>query len=164
MLFRSNLFEYPFELTIHDFSEDTTTPNHNMYFPFILGTSSIKPVIDAVQIQQIHKMNEILEKSDTLIIIGYAINVDDNHLNSFIRNFLMNNEEKNTNDVIYCSYCPENKEFDKIKEKKEILKLLRIYGADGEINQNFERLKIVRNTGCAKTLFNDLSEVLSTGR
>ena len=161
---RLNLFEYPFELTIHDFSEDTTTPSHNMYFPFILGTSSIKPVIDAVQIQQIHKMHEILEKSDTLIIIGYAINVDDNHLNSFIRNFLMNNEEKNTNDVIYCSYCPEDKEFDKIKEKMEILKLLRIYGADGEINQNFERLKIVRNTGCAKTLFNDLSEVLSTGR
>lgn len=159
-----NLFEYPFELMIHNFSEDTTTPDHNMYFPFILGTSSIKPVIDAVQIQQINKMHEILEKSDTLIIIGYAINVDDNHLNSFIRSFLMNNAEKNPNVVIYCSYCPENKEFDKIKEKKEILKLLRIYGADGEINQNFERLKIVRNTGCAKTLFNDLSEVLSTGR
>jgi hypothetical protein len=44
-----NLFEYPFELMIHNFSEDTTTPDHNMYFPFILGTSSIKPVIDAVQ-------------------------------------------------------------------------------------------------------------------
>lgn len=158
-----NLFEYPFELTVHDFSKETTIiPIHKMYFPFILGTSSIKPVIDAVQIQQIHKMYEILKKSDTLIIIGYAINVDDNHLNSFIRSFLMNNEEKNTNSVIYCAYCSRDKEFDKITKKKEILQLLRIYGADGEINQNFVRLKVVKNTGCAKTLFENIAKIVSS--
>lgn len=156
------LFEYPLELEVHDFSSNAiNSPDHKMFFPFIFGTSSIKPVIDNTQLQQLHKMKNILEESDILVIIGYGINEDDNHLNSFIRSFLMRNCKEKTNFVIYCAYRQKGKIFDESEEKRKILNLLRIYGPDGKVDDHFRRLKIIRNVGCPNTLFDAIEKTVT---
>lgn len=166
-----NLFEYPYELAVYDFSKESCHPNHNMYFPFIFGTSLIKPIVHSFQIEALATLKEILEESNTLVIIGYGLNEDDNHLNSFLRNFIYDQPEKQQqNRIIFCEFnnsADDNKSitiepFDEMKVKARILSLLRINDADEGFVEEYESLKIICNKGDAAELFLDIEDYLNT--
>ncbi len=154
-----NLFEYPFELAVYDFCRNSKHPEHKMFFPFIFGTSSVKPVVHSIQIEALKNLKEILDGSDTLVIIGYGLNEDDNHLNSFIREFLLDHKESESHRVVYCHY-EKDKPFDEVQIKRHILSLLRIDMNGMQSVRGFDRLKILHNRGDANDLFKKISESL----
>ena len=158
-----NLFEFPYELSVFDFSVKNHCPKHKMFFPFIFGTSAIKPIVHGIQAEQLAKVRDILKQSDTLVVIGYKINEDDNHLNSFLREFLYDcSSDNNFKRIIYCHYD----EIDSIEElnvTKNILELLRINKPNDESEYDFRRnLKVLHNRGDAEELFIKISEVLES--
>lgn len=94
-------FERPKQMDVFDVTADSgmgEIENHD-YFPFIFLQSGVKPIIHPIQIKEFGKCLNFLEKSDRLIIVGYKVNSDDNHLNSIIRNYM-----KHGKTVIYMSY------------------------------------------------------------
>lgn len=93
-----SLFEYPELLEVRDFSDGTLTFNEfdtkHIFFPFIFGQSYLKPVVDKKQTDEFHKFGKILDASNILVILGYNINEDDNHVNSFLHNYLTKPEKR----------------------------------------------------------------------
>ena len=82
-----SLFEYPEVLEVRNYLKEEAD-NKKFFFPFIFGQSYTKPIVCKNQITEFDKFNEKLESSDCLIILGYNINADDNHINSFLHNFI----------------------------------------------------------------------------
>jgi len=154
-----NLFEYPFELAVYDFCKDSRHPKHRMFFPFIFGTSSLKPVVHSIQIDALKTLKEILNESNILVIIGYGLNEDDNHLNSFIREFLIDHPDSESHRLIYCHY-DKGISIDKMQVKRNILSLLRINSVHGQLDEDFNRIKILHNRGDAKEIFSMISKSL----
>ncbi|PKL12287.1 MAG: hypothetical protein CVV52_10620, partial [Spirochaetae bacterium HGW-Spirochaetae-8] len=90
---------------------------------------------------------------------GYALNEDDNHLNSFIREFLLDYPDRESHRVIYCHY-DKGESIDESRIKKRILAFLRINQRGGQLECEFDRLKILHNRGDAKEIFSRISEYL----
>ena len=82
-----SLFENPEVLEVRNYLKEEAD-NKKFFFPFIFGQSYTKPIVCKNQITEFNKFNEKLESSDCLIILGYNINADDNHINSFLHNFI----------------------------------------------------------------------------
>ncbi len=82
-----NLFEYPELLEISDFEKDEIK-NDKIFFPFIFGQSLVKPIISSVQTEQFHKLYDSLSNTDILVILGFNVNEDDNHINAFLHNYV----------------------------------------------------------------------------
>lgn len=57
----------------------------DVIFPYLFVQSGVKPIISASQIEKWHKAIEFINDSDYLVIIGYGINSDDEHITSIIR-------------------------------------------------------------------------------
>ena len=79
--------EKPESLEVFDLVEKK--PETDLYFPFIFGQSLTKPIVHEKQITEFCKTRKILEEADCLIILGYGINEDDNHINSMLHEYLM---------------------------------------------------------------------------
>lgn len=134
-----NLFEDPYEMLVYDALE--TDVSDKFVFPYIFIQSAIKPIVERKEIKEYSKTIDFLDKSKCLIIIGYKINSDDNHINSIIKEYLLNNK------VIYF-------DFDNLSREK-ILKRLRM-----NETSNFEYIKINDDDCCEK--FNEkLKELMS---
>ena len=84
------------------FDLEVVEPGSELYFPFIFGQSMTKPIVHEKQIAAFHKANQILDQADYLIVLGYAINEDDNHINSLLHEYLMKDGKRIiiiTNDI-----------------------------------------------------------------
>lgn len=88
-----SMFEFPGELVVRDASVEQM-PNNILFFPFIFGQSYTKPIIHPIQIEEFGKMKNILDNSDVLVILGYGVNNDDNHINAYLKQFLFNEEKR----------------------------------------------------------------------
>lgn len=83
-------FEFPFSLEVKDFEKtNDLISSEKLFFPFVWGQSYVKPIVHSSQIQQYARLSKILKKTDTLVILGYNINEDDNHINSFLREYVI---------------------------------------------------------------------------
>ena len=80
-------FEFPEELEVHDASVRRDVFKDRLFFPFIFGQSYVKPIIHPKQIDELKKMKNILDQSSILVILGYNINSDDNHINAYLHDF-----------------------------------------------------------------------------
>ena len=80
------LFEYPELLEVSDV-HDVPINSEYIYFPFIFGQSLVKPIVDKTQIQAFQKYYDCLQYTDVLVIMGFNINEDDNHINSFLHQY-----------------------------------------------------------------------------
>ena len=80
------LFESARELTVFD-AHEKNLPN-DLLFPYIFVQSGIKPIVDARQLREYSKVLSFLDDAEMLLIVGYRLNADDNHLNSLIRSFV----------------------------------------------------------------------------
>lgn len=82
-----NLFEYPEILEVSDLN-NSHVQKGKLFFPFLLGQSYIKPIIHDKQIQALSKFKECLNRTDVLVILGFNINEDDNHINTYLHEFV----------------------------------------------------------------------------
>ena len=128
-----NWFESPYNLKIYDVPRETL-PNE-LCFPYLFIQSGIKPIVDAVQIREYAKMLRYLEDSDQLIIVGYRLNSDDNHINGIIRSYLEKKE------VVFLDFEEKTEKEEKAKESN-ILRKLRV-----DSNKNFKYIKINSSNG-----------------
>lgn len=81
-------FEFCDDLEVHDATIDNDIFNkQKIFFPFIFGQSYVKPIIHEYQIDEFNKVKTILNTADVLVILGYNINSDDNHINAYLHNF-----------------------------------------------------------------------------
>lgn len=82
-------FEYPECLEVKDVVK-TGIQKDKLMFPFIFGQSLVKPIVNHIQVEEFSKMKKILTDSDMLIILGFNINEDDNHINAYLHDFVNN--------------------------------------------------------------------------
>lgn len=59
-------------------------------FPYLLVQSGVKPIISGEQMKEFAKATEWISESEHLLIIGYGINSDDEHITNFLRERLHN--------------------------------------------------------------------------
>ena len=83
-------FENPMNLEVIDLCKDEFV-DQKLYFPFVFGQSMVKPIISPTQTEEFHELFHILkgkDSIDTLVVIGYNLNDDDNHINAFLHQFI----------------------------------------------------------------------------
>jgi hypothetical protein len=127
-------FESPFRLQVYDVERDNfeKETRNQMLFPYLFLQSGVKPIIERSQIEEYSKALKFLDESNHLVIVGYQLNVDDNHLNSLLHSFL----SKSGNSITYFQYNSDGK---CNVEKTDILKRLRI----GEQDENANNLTFI---------------------
>jgi len=95
-----NLFEIPENIEVIDILQEDL-PQDKLFFPFIFGQSYTKPIVSDHQVKNFSKMAKILDDSNILIILGFNINEDDNHINAYLRNFLKTGAKNNPKNIIF---------------------------------------------------------------
>lgn len=98
---------------------DEFKDNKEPIFPYLLVQSGVKPIINRRQIQEVNKGNCFLYDADELIIIGYGLNSDDEHIINVIRERLVAHKKTKI-------FLHTNNDTD---EKDRICTLLRDNGA-----------------------------------
>ena len=68
--------------------------DNEIIFPYILIQSGVKPIISPFEIKNFNKACDALEKADYLIILGYGLNSDDEHITTMIRYCLDTRKDK----------------------------------------------------------------------
>ena len=104
-----NYFE---ELTTKRIDKIENVDPKKTIFPYLLVQSGVKPIISPKQIEEFYKACRAVEESEELLIIGYGINPDDEHIANILRRRLENNKK-----IKYFIHC-DNKGDDKWKEEK----------------------------------------------
>lgn len=84
-----------------EIAETQSKSKQTRLIPFIMIPSGVKPLICQKQIDEFKKFSDNLDKSDYLVIVGYNLNSEDNHINSIISSWLRGNEKHK---VIYLNY------------------------------------------------------------
>ncbi len=96
-------FECPNNLTVYDVAgDDAEDLNDLLIFPYIFLQSGVKPIVDTIQLREYAKMLDILDNTNSLFVLGYNFNLDDNHINSFIRAYVRKKK------LIYFAYKCED--------------------------------------------------------
>lgn len=110
-------FEDSENLAVYDAmrQEEAALIRQNFVFPFIFIQSGIKPVVSKKQIEELYKAITYLNESDTLVVVGYNFNSDDNHINSIIADWL---REENERQLVFFKYIGVSD--DEIKTEKEL--------------------------------------------
>jgi hypothetical protein len=120
-------FEFPYSLEVVDCVRDPEKFNElretrQIYFPFIMGTTSVKPIIHPLQIEEYSKAVGILQDSDTLVVIGHQLMEDDTHLLALIRDWLVHGNERN---LIYCNYIKDDNNDQNTMTEQDLAKKFR---------------------------------------
>lgn len=116
---RIGLFESPKNLCVYDLdSQRANDINKEIVFPYLFIQSGVKPIVERKQIEEYAKMIRFMDEADKIIILGYRLNCDDNHINSIVRSSVNKGKE-----VAYLSY---NDGGDGFLERKAILDRLRL--------------------------------------
>lgn len=139
-------FEVPNKFLIDKFDN---IDKKDFKFPYMLTQAPIKPIIHPTQILEYSKAIKALEEIKTLVIIGYNINENDDHINAILKDFCTKDEK---NKIIYCYYNKDK--FDAEKTKLEVCKRLHI-------EDDSEQIIIIENNGDVKGLKSILIEQLN---
>lgn len=102
---RFGQFEDPYTWNIIDVGDTENKvafKKGHVYFPYISIQSGIKPIIEESQILEYSKMIQAFDESDKIIIVGYRINSDDNHINAMLQSCIKKGKE-----VVYLAYKGE---------------------------------------------------------
>lgn len=115
-------FEIPDELRIVDLKESQDIVN-KMIFPFLLTQAPVKPIINGTQLEEYNAFIDFLKDLRTLVIIGYGMNENDDHINALLRDFLTRSSDKK---IVYCKFMKDGEIFDMTKSVDEVAQRLRI--------------------------------------
>ena len=115
-------FEIPEELRVIEIGGNEDIAN-KFIFPYMSTQAPLKPIVDCVQLKEYSKFINILGNTDVLVIIGYNINDNDNHINALLRDFLI---RKPTNRIVFSQFVKVVDEFDQESTISSVAKKLRI--------------------------------------
>lgn len=93
-------------------------PNDDLLFPFIFIQSGVKPIVCVKQLEEYSKMISFLKEASAILVVGYKINSDDNHITSILRQYLNSGKR-----IIYFDYGNQ-------LGKDGVLKRLRVDESD----------------------------------
>ena len=96
--------EDPLNLELLDLRKKPDLRNR-LVFPFMMTQAPIKPIVFPEQIREYSKFDKALRRRDLLVIIGYSLSENDNHVNVYLREFL----KKQGKPIIYCNYVEKRK-------------------------------------------------------
>lgn len=145
---RLSEFEFPEELSVKDIRK-ASIESSSFVFPFLMTQAPVKPIVVSNQIREYSKALEKLNKTETIVIIGYSLGQADNHINAMLREFAL----ERTKRIIYCYYVGDDPK-DANKKREEILRSLKL--AEGEVN-----LDMVANNGNVAELMDKLEKLLN---
>lgn len=94
---RMDMFENPYEWKViraEEAQKNNEGEERKLLFPYLAIQSGVKPIIERTQITEYNKMVEAFDCAEKIIIVGYGINYDDNHINSIIRNAVENKDKQ----------------------------------------------------------------------
>jgi hypothetical protein len=89
---RIGWYESAKQLRVYDLIGKNEMPV-GLVFPYLFIQSGVKPIVEKNQLQEYGKALGFLQSAETLIINGYKLNVDDNHINSLIRSFALEGKQ-----------------------------------------------------------------------
>lgn len=100
-------FESAYQLNAYDLLDENEITyfrkNCDLYFPYIFTQSATKPIVEEKMIREYSKASDFIRDADEIIVLGYRINSDDNHINSLIRKAVISGKK-----VIYLAYKGES--------------------------------------------------------
>ena len=140
-------FEIPEELRVIEIGDNEDIAN-KFIFPYMSTQAPLKPIVDCVQLKEYSKFIDTLDNTDVLVIIGYNINDNDNHINALLRDFLI---KKPTNRIVFSQYVNNPKDFNREKAISDVAKKLRIT-SEAIINQ----ITAIHNHGTTKEILSFL--------
>lgn len=135
------LFECPELLEVVDLTDDHIDTS-TFHFPFLFGQSLVKPIINKRQIDEFYELKKVLDTAEILVIFGFNINEDDNHINAFLHDFV------STKKIIIVTNRPDEfKAEQKLKcDSSRIVYCKVNYGNNGEVvNQIFNTINSMSN-------------------
>lgn len=141
------LFETPEQLSVIKAKD---IQKGDFVFPFLATQAPVKPIIDVGQVEEYHKAIEELNKSDYLVVIGYGINENDNHINAILRNFIMKDNDKK---IIYFEYSKAD--IDRVKIHSNVCQRLKLHK---DIHK--DKIIVLHNNGNAKDLCETLNDLI----
>lgn len=105
-------FEFPEVLEVRDLAKEEIL-QEKIFFPFIFGQSLTKPIVNSKQIEAFFDFQKMLNQTDILIVFGFNLNEDDNHINAYLHDFTKipgkriivvrgNNEQNNAYKKLHC--------------------------------------------------------------
>ena len=115
-------FEIPEELRVVEIGGKEDIAN-KFIFPYMSTQAPLKPIVDCAQLKEYSKFIDTLDNTDVLVIIGYNINDNDNHINALLRDFLI---KKPTNCIVFSQYVDSPNDFNREKAISDVAKKLRI--------------------------------------
>ncbi|MFI3249401.1 MAG: hypothetical protein R3Y07_00375 [Eubacteriales bacterium] len=127
-------FEIPDKLEVFDVSnydKKRIDIEKEIFFPYIFIQSGIKPIVEEKQLREYSKMLSFLDETDVLCILGYRINIDDNHLNAMIRSYIVKKKK-----IVFFDYDERGKE--------NVLKSLKIN--DNDSGKYLEYIQLDKTT------------------
>lgn len=136
------LFEVPYEWRVFDAKEIMRYINKQVFFPYIFIQSGIKPIVEKRQIRVYNKLLDAFE-AKKIVVLGYRINCDDNHINGLLRSAYMNGSE-----IVYMDFVGGASKTITINEVSQKLR----------ISSPSSKLRIVHmdNTDCLDKFENEL--------
>ena len=106
------LFENFKTLSVNSYTEnkkDIFENNKEIYLPYLLVQSGVKPIICSYQINAFYDFIQKLNKCKYVIMVGYGFNGDDNHINSILREYIL---KKDIKLIYFAYYDPQNNKND----------------------------------------------------
>jgi hypothetical protein len=144
-------FENPRTFEIFDCQNNPEKFNgYDPIFPYMLTQSYIKPIINTAQIEHFHKAIDALSHTKVLIIVGYSLCENDNHINAILRDFV---HEKD-GIIIYAKHCTPGTDFSKEETFKSVKNSLRLPKEDEK------KIIILPNDGNAVNLRKSIKHTL----
>ena len=95
------MFESPYEWKVYE-AENLSDNDNRLLFPYLFIQSGVKPIVEKRQIIEYYKMVKAFQ-SDKIVVLGYRINCDDNHINGLLRNAYECGSE-----IVYMDYPEQN--------------------------------------------------------
>ena len=105
-------FEDPYRLEVKEYRE---FPEHSLVFPFLMTQASVKPIVSTYQIKSYAKFLKHLYEVDVVVILGFSLCKDDNHINALLHDYL----KDDTHHLLYCDYDGKVDVYDSLRLSKD---------------------------------------------
>lgn len=148
-------FEYPCELSVRDIRDKGINDN-DFIFPFLMTQAPVKPIISQSQIEAYWRAISALKDADVLVVIGYSLCKEDNHINALLREAVLSKKLK----FIYCDYASSKERFDYEVSKDNILNRLKLNVNTADAKEAAENVVLLENTGDVDTLIKKIYKII----
>lgn len=84
----------PYKNTVINCSDISEVPNDQIYVPFILTQSGLKPLTSVSISRRYVDLFDSFNESDAIVVVGYNFNSDDSHINGLFRELIESSGKK----------------------------------------------------------------------